>query len=260
VNFNSKVLSRDGIQPGDGQTSLRLSDPLATGRSYYWRARAQDGANTGPFSNADFVVYTPVVFQPPTPVSPINNAVITSVRPHFVFTNAPRTGPAGAVTYMVEVSETNTFASVIGPWYSPEGSGQTILDAPQDVPAAKTLYWHVRAYDPSFTGPWSATQSFQTPGGGVSGGGSGNSLNWSTEEWHQYVLSLIQQKSLGPVVTVAALAAMKPDLNARGTDVQHDSGGNLRPRLYLPTGDPNNPFSRAVDLGDFNGPWQWIPR
>src|SRR5258708_29091782 len=51
--FNNKVYSRDSIAQGDGgRTSLRLSDALASGRTYYWRARAQDGANTGPYAAA----------------------------------------------------------------------------------------------------------------------------------------------------------------------------------------------------------------
>src|SRR4051794_23053741 len=47
AGFSNKVFSRDGVQPGDqGRTSLRLPDALGTGRGYYWRAKAQDGANT----------------------------------------------------------------------------------------------------------------------------------------------------------------------------------------------------------------------
>src|SRR3954470_13092395 len=59
ANFANLVFSRDGVAPGDGRTSLRL-DPLPTGRTYYWRARAADGANTGPYSNPTvFDVFTP---------------------------------------------------------------------------------------------------------------------------------------------------------------------------------------------------------
>ena len=51
AGFSNKVFSRDGIAQGDGgRTSLRMSDALATGHTYYWRARAQDGANTGPYA------------------------------------------------------------------------------------------------------------------------------------------------------------------------------------------------------------------
>ena len=44
--------SRSGVAPGEnGRTSLRLEDSLATGHTYFWRARAVDGANQGPYAN-----------------------------------------------------------------------------------------------------------------------------------------------------------------------------------------------------------------
>ena len=52
AGFANIVWSRTGVTPGEGRTTMRLPDPLATGRSYYWRARAEDGANTGPYSAA----------------------------------------------------------------------------------------------------------------------------------------------------------------------------------------------------------------
>src|SRR5580765_8411880 len=46
VEFANKVFVREGIAPGEGgRTTLRLPDPLAAGRTYYWRGRAGDGAN-----------------------------------------------------------------------------------------------------------------------------------------------------------------------------------------------------------------------
>ena len=51
TGFSNKVFTRDGIAQGDGgRTSLRMSDALATGHTYYWRVRAEDGANTGPYA------------------------------------------------------------------------------------------------------------------------------------------------------------------------------------------------------------------
>src|SRR5216684_545204 len=68
AGFTNKVFVRDAIAPGSGgRTSLRLPDPLATGRGYYWRARAQDGANASEFSaGANFNVFTPIVIDVPT--------------------------------------------------------------------------------------------------------------------------------------------------------------------------------------------------
>ena len=47
-DFNQRVFHRDGVTPGEGgRTSVRLPDRLASGRTYYWRSRAGDGANAG---------------------------------------------------------------------------------------------------------------------------------------------------------------------------------------------------------------------
>src|SRR5215471_15871748 len=100
VNFTNKVFSRDAVAPGDGgRTSMRLPDPLATGRSYFWRARAEDGANTGPFSTAaNFNVFTPIIIQEPVPVQPSQNSTVASLRPDFIVNNAPHSGPVGALS------------------------------------------------------------------------------------------------------------------------------------------------------------------
>src|SRR5215211_2761791 len=43
--FNNKVFARSGIVPGDGGRTTVLIEALELGRAYYWRARAEDGAN-----------------------------------------------------------------------------------------------------------------------------------------------------------------------------------------------------------------------
>src|SRR2546427_9628992 len=53
AGFTNTVFSRDGIAPGDGgRTSLRLPDPLQSGRTYYWRGRGPGGATTRPHLRA----------------------------------------------------------------------------------------------------------------------------------------------------------------------------------------------------------------
>ena len=172
AGFTSRVFTREGIVPGDGgSTSLRLPDPLASGRSYYWRALAQDGANTGPYSPpAHFDVFTPVVFQQPVPIAPIGNVTVTSLRPTFRWINAPRAGPAGAVAYDIEVSETDSFALKVTATVG-EQPNETSIVPPQDGEPNKQYFWRVRAFDPTTTGPWSATQVFRTPASAPSGGG-----------------------------------------------------------------------------------------
>src|SRR5438093_6235792 len=114
--FANKVFVRDNVSPGDGgRTSLRLPDRLAPERSYFWRARAQDGANTGPYSAPGaFDVFTPIVIDPPALVSPAINAVLTTVRAKFVFGNSTRSGPVGTISYVLEVSDGDSFANKLG--------------------------------------------------------------------------------------------------------------------------------------------------
>jgi hypothetical protein len=185
TGFANKVFIRDNVAPGDGgRTSLRLPDRLAPERTYFWRARAQDGANTGPYSSpAAFDVYTPIVVGAPTLIAPAPNEVLTTAHPRFVLGNAPRSGPVGSIGYVIEVSDTDSFANKLGIWTFGESSGQTTWDAPADLPFSKTVFWHARAFDPTTNGPWSETRVFQTgaapvvtppPGGGGGGGGGGN--------------------------------------------------------------------------------------
>ena len=88
---------------------------------------------------------------------------------------------------------------------------------------------------------------------------------WTNNQWHDYFLGLLGQKGFSTTccVTVQALQATRPDLNAHGADWQHDSFGNLRPRIYLATshgGPLAGDFSRPVDVGGWEGPWVWFPR
>src|SRR4029453_12770585 len=105
ANFTNKVFARDKIAPGDsGRTSLRLPDPLGTGRTYYWRSRADDGANASAYSTPNaFDVFTPIVIQAPVLVAPSENSTVGGLRPKFTINNSERSGPAGNLTYLIEV-------------------------------------------------------------------------------------------------------------------------------------------------------------
>jgi hypothetical protein len=105
TGFTNKVFVRDGVAPSDtGRTSLQLPDPLQSGRTYYWRTQAHDGANSSAYSGAaHFDVFTPVAIGPPTLVSPINVADVSTLHPTFVIGNSPRSGPVGAISYVIEL-------------------------------------------------------------------------------------------------------------------------------------------------------------
>jgi hypothetical protein len=166
AEFTTKLFAREGIAPGpDGRTAIRLPDSLVGERTYYWRARAQDGANTGPFSApASFLVFTPIVLEMPVPISPSPGQTISGNRPTFVFRNAPRSGPAGPVSYTLQIATADTFAEVVAQVDGTEQPTQTQLVADTVLPSASTFFWRVRANEPSkmVIGPWAPTQLFRT--------------------------------------------------------------------------------------------------
>ena len=179
--FANVLYTQDGVAPGNGRTSLRLPSPLSSGRSYFWRARAQDGANTGSYSpTGAFVVFTPVVIGKPIAVSPANSEVTSSTHPTFRIGNAARSGPVGPLTYTIDVSTNSAFSPLFAVWQISEQPNQTTLNAPSDLPGGTRLYWQARGSDPATIGPWSDPQTFKTPdvapappppgGGGVSCG------------------------------------------------------------------------------------------
>ena len=54
--FVTKVYARSGVPAGDnGRTSVQI-DRADLGRAYYWRAKADDGANSSQFSASQFEV------------------------------------------------------------------------------------------------------------------------------------------------------------------------------------------------------------
>ena len=181
--FSNPLFVREGVTPGqDGRTSLRLPDALGTGRTYYWRARAKDGANEGPYSAfVHFNIFTPIVIDKPTARLPINNVMLDTASPKFTIGNAPRSGPVGVMSYIVEVAGSDSFADRYVIWTIGEQTGQTSFDAPSPLPSGKQLFWRARGFDGGNQGPWSDTQVFRTPApvaptpppGGGGGGGSG---------------------------------------------------------------------------------------
>ena len=97
-NFTNPVFTKEGVpQDASGRTSMTLPGPLAPERKYFWHARAEDGANTGPFgATSAFNVFTPVVIGAPTAISPINDAT-TGSQPRFVVGSPPLSGPVGPI-------------------------------------------------------------------------------------------------------------------------------------------------------------------
>jgi hypothetical protein len=162
--FAAKVQTKDSVAEGSGgQTSVKL-DALAPAKDYYWHARATAGGTTGVFGAAfKFTIGPAIAINAPVPIAPINGAA-TGARPALRATNATRTGPAGAISYRFEISNTSTFGSILMTGTNSEGVNETGFVPTTDLPINATLFWRVTAIDPAnaVSSPASTTQSFVT--------------------------------------------------------------------------------------------------
>lgn len=165
AEFKTQVFARDGVPPGEGgRTQFTLPDKLAPNRKYFWRSRAADGANSGPFASAtSFEVVPPAAIQAPVPIEPINDARTANRRPNLTVRNGAHTGPVGNVTYSFEVARDQAFTTVVYRANAGEGNGNTTAPVVADLDAEQRFFWRARASDGETTSAWSATASLMTP-------------------------------------------------------------------------------------------------
>lgn len=160
-SFSGKVFSRSGVAPGEGRTSVQI-DRLEIGRAYYWRAWAEDGANTGATATAGFEIYPKPSVSAPAAVSPANNEVVTSTTPTLRVHNANWVGPVGGLTYEFQIATNQSFSSLVAAGMISEGAGETRFNS-SPLSSATTHFWRARASDGENSSSWSATQGFRTP-------------------------------------------------------------------------------------------------
>lgn len=257
--FATKVFSQNGVKPGDGRTSFRLPNALASERVYFWRAKAYDGANEGGYSPVgSFQVYTPVTIGVPTLVSPANGATVTSLQPALVLQNAAVSGPSGSVSYIFEVATDGAMVNRVAVNAVAAGSGQTSLTVPNPLQASTRYYWRGRAVAAAGPqGDWSGVWSFLTPaaatappgGGGGSGGGSAPSPNDQID---------LNQVTFAKGANISSWAVTSTVTRAyhSGSDmcIEHTKAG-LWPRLPF-FGDPNVPIEgNQWFFAMINGRW-----
>jgi hypothetical protein len=162
-NFESKVYARSGVAGGDGgRTSVQV-DRLDLGRAYYWRARADDGANTSQFSSAQFEVLPKPYLNSPGLVSPINSEQVTSRRPTFTVGTSERNAAIGNVAYEFQVATDQAFGALVASGRADEAGGHTTFVPQADLASNLLHYWRARATDSETTSAWAATQTFRTP-------------------------------------------------------------------------------------------------
>src|SRR5262245_19612945 len=111
--FGTRVYTKSGVAEGsNGQTSLTI-DRIGAGADYFWRARAEGGGTTGPFSaGRRFTIGPAIVVNAPALAGPPSGSAATG-RPQLTVVNATRSGPAGPLTYRFELASSNTFSPVL---------------------------------------------------------------------------------------------------------------------------------------------------
>ena len=172
--FTTKVYARSGVPPGDGgRTSVQI-DRLDLGRAYYWRAKADDGANSSQFSSSQFEVLPKPLLNPPGPVSPVNNDRVASRKPTLTVNNSDRNAAIGTVSYEFQIATDQAFSRVVASGVSSENPGQTSYTAGADLAADLQHFWRARATDGDTTSAWATTQTFRSPNAAPSPGPSPN--------------------------------------------------------------------------------------
>jgi hypothetical protein len=163
ADFNSKVYARSGVPAGDnGRTSVQI-DRLDLGRAYFWRAKADDGANSSVFSASQFEVLPKPLLVPPALLSPINNERVSSRRPTFRINDSDRNAAVGGLFYDFQVALDQAFTKMVASGIVDEQPGQTTFTPGNDLPNDLAHFWRVRASDGETTSAWATTQTFRTP-------------------------------------------------------------------------------------------------
>jgi len=163
--FGSTVFDRAGFEkPATGaRISFRLPDRLPKG-VYYWRVRAEDGANNSDWSAPNaFEALDQVVVNPPTPQAPMNNERVTSRNPLLTVTNAVASGPHKALQYQFQLATDFGFTQISADGVIGEGGGTSQYAVPAALTYDIAYYWRVRASDGEVTSSWSDVAAFAAP-------------------------------------------------------------------------------------------------
>ncbi len=164
AGFARKDYTREGVAANPGGTTSLTIDRLGGARTYYWRTQVVSTSGAGPYSAMrTFTVGPEVVLGTPVLASPINGATAFSPL-QLSITNIARSGPAGPITYRVDVATDGSFGNLIYTTDAPEQpGGQTTVTAPvSGLTPGTTYYWRARASDATndITTPYSGAGSF----------------------------------------------------------------------------------------------------
>jgi hypothetical protein len=224
ASFNTKLYTHPRVEPAAGQqTTITVDARLGSEATYYWRVKADDGANASDYSStAHFDIVIPVIIDAPVPASPINGATTANATPNLVVTNGRVEGRTGNVTYIYEVATDQGFSNVVSIALVGRNPGPTTTHTSAALPPG-TLYWRVTATNGKITSPASAVQSFKVPSpapGPGPGPGPGpvpqGDCSKGTTPEAILQCNRARYSSMGPTEIVQFLRQVARDLNKAG--------------------------------------------
>jgi formylglycine-generating enzyme required for sulfatase activity/N-acetylneuraminic acid mutarotase len=127
---------------------------LAGGVTYYWRVRAKNSGGVSTWTTSwNFITILSAIPSAPSLGSPANLSTNQSITPTLVWSTV-----SGASTYHVQVSTSNTFATI----FSQDSTLTVDSMKLSGLAASTTYYWRVRAKNASGVSSWTTPWSFTT--------------------------------------------------------------------------------------------------
>jgi hypothetical protein len=149
--FTSLVLDDSALTAA----SVAITITLSGSTTYYWRVDAKNALGTSPWSSAWSFTTTTGGPSVPLPTSPSNGA--TDANPGLLWL-IWEGGPSGAISYHVQLSTSNTFATTVL-----DSAAVTANSVPVSGLAINTTYyWRVNVTTSAGTSAWSTVFSFTT--------------------------------------------------------------------------------------------------
>ena len=136
-------------------TSVNISN-LSNNTTYYWQVRATNSVGLV-YANGNGNTWWnfKVLLAPPTLSSPSNGAINVALRPNFSWSDPNTSGVTG---YTIQISSSNTFASILVTGNPTVTSYTPTLN----LPAGTVLYWRVQVKGTNGPSTWSTFGSFTT--------------------------------------------------------------------------------------------------
>jgi subtilase family serine protease/flagellar hook assembly protein FlgD/WD40 repeat protein len=156
---SAELQERSAVVPNTSEATTVMPSPLVDNTHYYWRARASDGASSGPWAGSDFVVN--LGNDPPTapvPLAPPDGGIVTTPTPSLRVRNASD-ADGDVLTYEFEVrNAAGVVAAVVG---VPQTTLETSWSTTPALAEDQAYTWRARANDGHITGPWSTSSAFR---------------------------------------------------------------------------------------------------